>query len=129
MECLETRHCESPDDIQVGMSSLCNIKDPVYSQLLLAWLRDCDAKHTECRKDFCSSGTKARQYPARLIAIDIEKSLIRLVDTREIDDSGAEPLRYLALSYMWGDKAVHERYFTTTDTYEQHCKAIPKKLL
>ena len=127
MECSETSQCELPNDIQAGMPSLCKIDDPEYSQLLLAWLRDCDTNHTECRKDFGSSGKKARQYPARLIAI--EKSLIRLVDTRDIDDSAVEPLKYLALSYTWGDKAVHKRYFTTTDTYEQHCTAIPKQSL
>ena len=109
------------------MPTLGKIKDPEYSQLLLAWLRDCDANHTGCRKDFGSSGTKARQYPARLIAV--ENSFIRLVDTKDIDDRGAEPIRYLALSYTWGDRAVHERYFTTTETYKQHCTAIPRKLL
>ena len=109
------------------MPSLGKINDPEYSQLLLAWLRDCDANHTGCRKDFGSSGTKARQYPARLIAV--ENSFIRLVDTKDIDDRGAEPIRYLALSYTWGDRAIHERYFTTTETYKQHCTAIPRKLL
>jgi hypothetical protein len=126
-EWTETTQCKTPNDVQVGVPSLCKIDDPEYSQLLLAWLRDCDAKHTECRKNFGSSETKARQYPARLIAI--EESLIRLVDTKDIDDSGTEPLKYFALSYTWGDKAVHKRYFTTTDTYEQHCTTIPKASL
>jgi len=123
----ETHQCTSSDDIEMGMPSLCRIDDPEYSQLLLAWLRDCDAKHTECRKDFDPSGAKARQYPARLLFID--KSIVRLIDTEYIDDSGAEPFRYLALSYTWGDKAVHKRYFTTTDTYKQHCTAIPRQSL
>ena len=109
------------------MPSLCKIDDPAYSQWLLAWLRDCDAKHAECRKNFGSSGHRAREYPARLIAI--EKSFIRLIDTKHIDVSGPEPLKYLALSYTWGDKTVHERYFTTTETYDQHCKAIPIRSL
>jgi len=116
-----------PNDIQTGMSSLCKITEPEYSQLLLAWLRDCDANHAECLKDTGLNGSRANDYPARLIAI--EDDCVRLVRTIDLEASNSEPLRYLALSYTWGDKDVHQRYFTTVDTVEQHCKAIPTQSL
>jgi hypothetical protein len=109
------------------MPSLSQIGDPAYSQLLLAWLRDCDDNHIECRKDTGPPGSKANQYPARLVAI--ESSCIRLVHTKDIDDSDTEPLRYLALSYTWGDERIHHRYFTKVETFKQHCEAIPEKSL
>lgn len=74
-----------------------------------------------------SLGSAVRQYPTRLIAV--EDSCIRLVHTANINNNDAEPLRYLALSYTWGNKAIHRRYFTTTENFEQHCAYIPKKPL
>jgi hypothetical protein len=127
MKSSEPNQCRIPNDIQVGMPTLYHVGDPAYSQLLLAWLRDCDDNHVECRKDTRPPGSEANQYPARLIAID--KSCIRLVHTKEIDDRHVEPLRYLALSYTWGDRATHRRYFTTAETFKQHCEAIPEKSL
>jgi hypothetical protein len=127
MESSGTNQCMLPNDIQVGTPSSYQIGDPENSQLLLAWLRDCDENHVECRKNTGSPGHKANQYPARLITI--EDSCIRLVHTKDIDDREAETLRYLALSYTWGNKAIHRRYFTTAETFEQHCKAIPEESL
>jgi hypothetical protein len=126
MKSSEPNQCKLPNDIQVGMPSLYQIGDPGYSRLLLAWLRDCDENHAECRKDTGSPRSEANQYPARLIAID--NSCIRLVHTKDIDDR-SQPLRYLALSYTWGDRAIHRRYFTTAETFEEHCKAIPEQSL
>lgn len=127
MNCSDLNQCKLPNDVQVGMPSLHKIGDPAYSQLLVAWLRDCDVNHVECRKDVRLSGSQARQYPARLIAI--ENDCIRLVHTTDIDENDAEPLKYFALSYTWGNKAVHLRYFTTKDTFQEHCTAIPTHLL
>ena len=64
------------------------------------------------------------ELPTRLIAI--ESSRIHLVHTTDLNISATEPPRYLALSYTWGDKKVHQRYLTTKDNFEQHCEAIPR---
>lgn len=116
-----------PMDIQVGMPSLCNIDHYAYSTLLHAWLEDCDTNHGECRKHIVSSGSWTNQYPTRLLAI--ESTRIRLIHTADLDASDSESLRYFALSYTWGDKAVHRRYFTTKNNFEQHCEIIPTRLL
>lgn len=122
-----TKRLELPDDIQFGMPSICRIDDPTYSNLLLAWLRDCDTNHNECRRHVESTESQVRQLPTRLIAI--ENSRIRLIHTRDLGGKDAEDLKYLALSYTRGNKEIHRRYSTSTDNLEQHCEAIPRKML
>lgn len=123
----DTSRAGTLDNVRTGAASLINICRLPCTELLHSWLADCDQSHSECRKKTHTERATPADYPTRLIAL--EKSRIRLVHTRNLPADALKDLRYIALSYPWGEPSINRRYLTTTDNLDRHHDSIPENEL
>ncbi|KAI1114936.1 HET-domain-containing protein [Nemania sp. NC0429] len=110
-------------DIPLGFPKLADVSSRTYFEILRQWLKDCDISHTGCHQE--DAEKSLINVPTRLLDLEDEDSRsIHLIETRHIQISQIQNLKYIALSHPWGDKAEHNHYCTTQETIAHHKAGI-----
>lgn len=111
-----------PGDVQVSLPQLLEVGSEAHAGLLREWLRDCDENHGTS----CSPPDGGQSHlPTRLLDIGTKSNpYVRLVECVDLCKKYPGNPKFVALSYPWGDKTIHQHARTTTTNYEQHKRDI-----
>lgn len=107
-------------DTHIGIPNIPSGGTLPHFRIMQAWLDDCDQNHTRCQS------TRPTSFPTRVIEVGTtEKPLLRLVESSSFPETARKSLKYIALSYPWGQHPPYQHFVTDNGNIHQHKEAIP----
>jgi hypothetical protein len=113
--------------IQLGVPMLPRSPQHAFTiAMLRSWLLECDSDHHGCNTGLNIIDRNPDILPTRVLDLGgTLSSAVKLVRPGELQFPDSH-LKYMALSYTWGDESTNEPYVLTTDNRPQLEQGIPQ---